>query len=63
MKESNQYWASPWRTLQQVLANQFGAAGTDELWWCESGNDGVADSASWIERARQRQLQTHPFRQ
>jgi hypothetical protein len=66
MNESLQNWSSPWRTLQQTLANQFRTAQygtTGETPGCGSSDDAVIDTPSWIKRARLRQLQPRSPRQ
>jgi hypothetical protein len=66
MNQYNQYnggGGSPWRTLQQLLADQFGALCAEQLGQLESHEAGTVAAASWITRARQRQLQTQAARQ
>jgi hypothetical protein len=68
MSESNQNWSSPWRTLQQLLADQFGAMHAGESREPARGDeaamdDGAIGAPSWLKRARLRQFQPHPSRQ
>jgi len=62
MGELNQEWCSPWRALQALLANQFGALHAGERHDAGSNDEGAFDS-SWIKRARLRQTRANPTRQ
>jgi hypothetical protein len=63
MRELNEDWGSPWRTLQALLASQFGVVRAGELTQPASNDDGAVNAPSWINRARQRRLINDPTRQ
>jgi len=59
MGDLNQNWSSPWRSLQQLLANESRAAqGSEPRERNPSGDSGVSDDSSWLKRARGQRIQT-----
>ncbi len=52
MRDVNELWHSPWRKLQENLANGAGTNGSAEVFAGESEVRGSPASKSWLARAR-----------